>query len=350
MKIVLATIQTPFINGGAEYLIGGLHFALSEAGNKVERVSMPFRFSPVKEVQRSLKIWQGEDLTTLNGHCPDLVVCMQFPTYHVRHPRKILWLMHQFRIVYDLWDTPYAPDEARRVEGKELQEEIISSDTESLRDIERRYTISKTVSSRLRHYNSITSEPLYHPPFMAERFYSAEAEGYVLVPSRLEGTKRQDLFIRAMTHVKCNVIGVICGEGGQRNNLARLCAELSLEDRIKFVGQVTEEEKQGLYAHALCIFFGPYDEDYGYVTLEAMLSSKPVITCTDSGGPLEFIIPEQTGWVVPPRAEEIARAIDFLAQNPARAKQAGKAARAHYDEMDISWQTVIENLLQRYQA
>ena len=40
---------------------------------------------------------------------------------------------------------------------------------------------------------------------------------------------------------------------------------------------------------ALGVIFPPLDEDYGYVTLEAMLAAKPVITCTDSGGPLEFV-------------------------------------------------------------
>ena len=35
--------------------------------------------------------------------------------------------------------------------------------------------------------------------------------------------------------------------------------------------------------------FAPFDEDFGYVTLESFLAHKPVITATDAGGPLEFV-------------------------------------------------------------
>ena len=81
----------------------------------------------------------------------------------------------------------------------------------------------------------------------------------------------------------------------------------------------------GYYACSLAVFFGPQDEDYGYVTLEAMLARKPVITCTDSGGPLEFIIEDQTGLVTAPDAEALAAAIDKLYENEPLAIELGAA-------------------------
>ena len=51
-----------------------------------------------------------------------------------------------------------------------------------------------------------------------------------------------------------------------------------------------------LYANALAVVYAPIDEDYGYVTLQAFLAGKPVITSSDSGGVLEWVEDGVTGW------------------------------------------------------
>jgi glycosyltransferase involved in cell wall biosynthesis len=345
MKIVLATITTPFIDGGAEYLIRGLQKTLTERGHRVERLSMPFRFSPIEQVVRSMAIWESEDLTVVNGQQADQVICLQFPTYYLKHPNKALWLLHQFRAVYDLWDTSFASEFRKTPGTREVRDRIIKRDTESLAGCSPRLTIARNVSSRLERYNRIDSTPVYHPPFMADQFYCAAPEGYVFAPSRLEEAKRQELLIRAMAHVNSDLIALICGEGGQRPALESLVAKLDLQHRVRFVGRVTDEEKLGLYAHSLCVFFGPFDEDYGYVTLEAMLASKPVITCTDSGGPLEFVVPNETGLVVEPDPEQLAQALDLMASDRRRAAEMGTNGLLHYTSLKISWENIIEKLL-----
>ena len=60
-------------------------------------------------------------------------------------------------------------------------------------------------------------------------------------------------------------------------------------DRVQLAGAVGDEELLTLYAGALGVVYTPYDEDFGYVTLEAFLARKPVITARDSGGTLEFV-------------------------------------------------------------
>ena len=55
--------------------------------------------------------------------------------------------------------------------------------------------------------------------------------------------------------------------------------------------------------------FVPQDEDYGYITLEAMLAAKPVITVTDAGGPLEFITDGSEGLITAPEPAPLARAM-----------------------------------------
>ena len=89
----------------------------------------------------------------------------------------------------------------------------------------------------------------------------------------------------------------------------------------------------------------PFDEDYGYVTLEAMLSAKPVLTCTDSGGVLEFAEHGGTALVCEPDPEALAAQMDRLWNDRALAQRLGAAGRARYEALGIGWPQVVETLL-----
>ena len=114
-------------------------------------------------------------------------------------------------------------------------------------------------------------------------------------------------------------------------------------DRVTFLGAVGDDTLVELYRDALAVVYPPFDEDFGYVTLEAFLARKPVITCADSGGPNEFVQDGENGFVCEPTPESIAAAIDTLAVDRARAAAMGDAG---YDvARRISWDGVIEKLL-----
>ena len=207
------------------------------------------------------------------------------------------------------------------------------------------HTIARNVSRRLERFNQIPSGVIYHPPPHAERYGNEGTFPFILCPSRLESLKRQDLLIRAMVHVPEPVSAYIVGEGGMQESFRALAENLGVSHRIRFLGHTDQTQLLRLYAHCLGVFFGPHDEDYGYITLESMLSSKPVITCSDSGGPLEFVLHDQTGLIVPPEPEAVAAAVNQLATNPARARQMGHDARSHYEAMDISWDRAVQALM-----
>ena len=138
------------------------------------------------------------------------------------------------------------------------------------------------------------------------------------------------------------------GEADSPRELAA-CVEairqLKVEDRVEWLGWISEEQKRELYANCLGVVFPPADEDYGYITLEAMLSSKPVITCSDSGGPLEFVVDRQTGLVAEPTPESVAQAMDTLWADRRCAARMGEAGRVRYADLKISWDNVVEKLL-----
>lgn len=339
MRIALATVAVPFQRGGAELLNEGLRNAIAAAGHSVDLVSMPFRFFPEADVRRTMEAWENEDITSINLVEPDLVLCTAFPAFYARHPRKRTWLMHQFRAAYDLAEI------AIPVTSAALREHVRERDIFHLLACERRYTIARNVSRRMREFCGLDSEAIYHPPEGEDAFYRAEPKPFIFAPSRIEALKRQEVLLEAMVHVRSPVVVLFAGSGGQLGRLGERIVELELFDRVRILGQVSRAELRAFYAHSLGVFFGPRDEDYGYVTLEAMLSSKPVITCTDSGGPLEFVEDGVTGLVVPPEPAAIADAIDRLYANRSIAQQLGRNGRERYEALGLSWDRVVEKLL-----
>ena len=125
--------------------------------------------------------------------------------------------------------------------------------------------------------------------------------------------------------------------------LERGAAALDLGHRVTFTGSLWGEPVADLYAGALGVVYAPFDEDYGYVTLEAFLAAKPVITTTDAGGPLEFVRDGINGFVCEPVPASLAAAIDRLDADRALAERLGGAGREL--AQTITWDGVIEQLL-----
>jgi glycosyltransferase involved in cell wall biosynthesis len=77
-------------------------------------------------------------------------------------------------------------------------------------------------------------------------------------------------------------------------------------------------------ARCRAVVFVPHDEDYGFVTVEAFAAAKPVITCQDSGGPLELVRDGENGWIVPPTPADVARAMAAAMDSPGLAERMGQ--------------------------
>jgi glycosyltransferase involved in cell wall biosynthesis len=346
LKIAITTVQVPFISGGAEALAEGLSSALRLAGHQVELVTMPFRFSPPSAVMESMQSWRMQDFERFDCGRIDCVISLKFPTYYLSHERKIVWLLHQHRSVYELYDTPYG-ESSLSTDAKMLRDKVIEIDTQALGGASAVYTIANTVSKRLYDFNGIHSTPLYHPPPHADCYQPGPAFPYIYVPSRLEALKRVDLLIQAMKFVARPLYAVIAGEGGQETFLRRAVEQEGLQKRVRFIGKVDAKTHQRYYSNAFLVYFGPYAEDLGYVTLEAMLSAKPVITCVDSGGPTEFVVDGETGRIVEPDANAVADAINDLWANKTRASDIGINGLNRYRALNISWSNIVETLLRK---
>ncbi|OIQ07951.1 D-inositol 3-phosphate glycosyltransferase [Moorella thermoacetica] len=346
MRIVIATVQVPFVWGGAEYLAKGLKEALERAGHEAEIVTVPFKWYPPERIPEHILACRLFDLTESCGNKIDLLIGLKFPAYYFRHPNKVLWILHQYRQAYELWGTEYS-DLHLSPAGPAVRGAIMRADNLYLNEARRIFTIAQNVSSRLRSFNQIPSTPLYHPCPGSDKFYCEAYDNYVLFPSRLNDMKRQHLAVEAMRHVRTPVKLYLVGRADMpayRERLEKLVRQYGLEERVRFFDFISEEEKRTLYARCRAVLFPPYDEDYGYVTLEAFYSSKAVITCADSGGPLEFVENGENGFICEPDPLKIAEAIDALGDSESLARRMGENAREKILDMGISWELVVREL------
>lgn len=329
------------MKGGAYFHILNLKKALIEHGHIAEVVSFPFKFFPNSHISDLMDYISNQDFHQFTGCYVDRVIALQFPAYYIQHPHKTIWLMHQHRAVYDLYHQVEKKDNIEK-----LKEKITDYDNRHLRDVNKIFANSQTVANRLKRFNNIDATPLYHPPSDTDKFYCDSSYDYVFYPSRLERLKRQNLLIEAMQYTKTNIKAIIAGSGGERDNYQKLIDTLQLNHKVQLIGEISQKEKFTFYANSLAVVFPPIDEDYGYITLEAMLSSKPVLTCSDSGGVLEFIRDGEAGWVVEPNPESLAEKLDWFYEHKAKTKEMGEIAKEVYMSKGISWNNVIEKLLQ----
>lgn len=318
--------------GGAEVLFRGLVSAFKDLGVSVEFISPVFDESNFETVMEGYLHFYDLDASQYDG-----VVSTKAPSYLVRHPNHVCYLIHTMRVFYDMFEQEF------RFPSRELLDQrmlIQTLDTAAFRHprIKKIFTIGNEVKNRLGKFNGLDSTVL-HPGLLSNN-YKHGSYKYVFLPGRLHRWKRVDLIINAMKYVKSPVELKIAGKGEDEDKLRDLASH---DQRIEFLGRVPDEKMTELYSDALCVPFVPIHEDYGYVTIEAYRSGKPVITCVDSGEPSYFVRNGETGFVCDPDPMLIAEKIDYLYQHPDVAQRMGRQGEQSIGYID--WNNVATEIL-----
>lgn len=340
MRILVCSPQVPFARGGAEILAERLTHELRVAGHDADLVTVPFKWYPRERVLGQAFLWRQLDLEEVDGRTVDLVIATKFPSYAVRHPNKIVWLVHQFRQAYELDRTELGQFDDSP-EDRATRRKVQALDRATLGEARRLFAISRNVAERLARSTGLEATVLLPPP--QELPYRTEGyEDFILSVNRLDRAKRIDLLLEAAA-LEPSLQVVVAGDGPDRPRLERLAADRGLNGRARFLGRVSEEQLADLYARCLAVFYAPVDEDFGMVPYEAFRAAKPVVTTADAGGPLDVVADRQTGLVCEPRAEAIAGACAWLRANPADVRALGEAGRVLAER--LSWSAVVETLL-----
>lgn len=345
MKRIAVVTSTPyFVEGGHMVIARALVQALREAGHEADLVLTPQnRFG--RQGAAYLAAWLTDVGVGPDNQPIDHMISTRYPSYAVRHPNHVCWLNHTMREYYDQWDAFSGPLswQARIKEGAR-RKVIHAADRWLLtRNVRKVFAQSGAVKGRLEQWVGIPSDVLYPPP--PQRAYRCESYGdYILAVSRLAPLKRLSLLIEALANPEAAGIRcVIAGEGEERAVLEHAIVTRGLSSRVKLIGRIDERQLLDHLARCRAVCFPPYDEDYGFVTVEAFASRKAVITCTDSGGPAELVIDDVTGKVCAPRPETLAIALREVMDDVDMAGRMGKAALEQVSQM--TWPRAVRQLL-----
>ncbi len=342
-SICVVTSSPPFAEGGHLVMARELVRALREEGHDTGLVITPQnRFG--QQGSAYLAAWCTDVQLAHEERKVDRVISLRFPGYAVQHPNHVLWLNHRMREYYDLWDQFSSQLSWRgRIKERMRRALIHRVDAHLFNKMQRRFVISATVQSRLRRFGGIQSDVLYPPP--PKREYRHDRYGdYLFAVSRLAPLKRFDLILRALAEpIAAGIKFVIAGEGAELERLKGLATQLDVEHRVQFAGRLTDVEMIDHLARCRAVVFPPFNEDYGFVTVEAFMCGKAVITCLDSGGPSELVRDGDNGYVTEPTPEALAVAMRTLVDDRNLAQRFGEAGHAIATQM--TWTKAIQQLV-----
>lgn len=191
-----------------------------------------------------------------------------------------------------------------------------------------------------------------HPGVDAQRYTPDAATPRAAQPTflylgRLKRYKGVEFAIRAVAaarKTRPDITLDICGQGDDRPRLERLAVELGLGDAVRFLGFVSEEEKQRLLRRAWAVVFPSPKEGWGITNVEAAACGTPALA-SDSPGLRESVQNRVTGYLVPHGDwRALADRMLALAADPALVERLGRAARAFAE--GLSWDSAARASLE----
>ncbi len=344
MNVLVLSNAAPFVRGGAEELAEHLVLNLRKrTGVNAELLRIPFQWDPASALIGQILLNKNLRLANV-----DRVIAMKFPAYLIPHDNKIVWLMHQYRQAYDL-DRAGMTNIPAGGDGDKIRTAIRTADNACFSAAKKIYTISPVVSARLQQFNGLRSEVLHHPLNDPELFNGGEYRPYIFAGGRIGEGKRQHLLVEAMRYVHSGIRLVVAGPpetAEYADRLREIVSRFDLADRVELrLSYLPRRDVVELVNNARACASIPVDEDsMSYVAMEAFAAKKCVITATDSGGLLELVKHDETGFVVSPDPAAIAVAFEDVSVER-RGTTLGKAARGRWDRLDISWASRIDRLL-----
>ncbi len=343
-RIAVVTSSPPFAEGGHLVIARAVIQALRDAGHEADLV-----LTPQNRFGRQAAAYAANWLTDVGidafGRKIDQVISFRFPSYAVRHERHVCWLNHTMREYYDLWPRLIAGlgRKGRLKEG--VRKAIIHAADRYLlsHNVTKLFVQSRTIEHRLAGLRGVQSTVLYPPP--PQRPYRCDGYGdYLFAVSRLTPLKRFDLLLQALARPEAQGVRcVLAGEGEEESRLRQMVRELGLEKRVSMIGRVDSPALVEHLAKCRAVAFIPYDEDYGFITVEAFAARKPVVTCADSGGPTELVQDGVHGAVAAPDAARLASAIARVMCDPAAAERMGTAG--YKVASGLTWERTVPQLL-----
>ncbi|MEK6977615.1 MAG: glycosyltransferase [Candidatus Hydrothermarchaeota archaeon] len=295
-------------------------------GLRVSSLGETWKVAPFKQVSASLMFYRCD----FSSEYDFFIFSGNWAHYASRHHRPNLWYCHTpVRAFYDLRDyvirNQKTPIHRLVARGWIAVHSLV--DRRSVSRIDGIVANSANTQERIRRYYGRESTVVYPPVPTASFRYKKNGDFWLSV-NRLYPEKRVPLQIEAfrrLPHERLKIVGWYSKGDHAERSLGYLN---SLPPNVELLGEVKEEELQGLYAECRAFITTSMDEDFGMTAIEAMAAGKPVVA-VDEGGYRESVIDGVTGRLVGPTVEAITAAIEEVSREPGRYREAcEKRARA----------------------
>jgi glycosyltransferase involved in cell wall biosynthesis len=332
-KVAVVAASISFgVTGGAERFYDGLMQGLRDIGCDPELIALPADEPSFDAIVDNYRSFSMLDLSKF-----DAVISSKAPTYAVSHSNHVIYHNHTVRFYYDMFSEKFPIPEIAAARQRKRLFELDYNYMSSAKAI---ISQGHETANRLYRWLGLKSKVL-HAPVTLPNLRIGGPGDYFFMPGRLHPWKRVDLVIDAVRRSSLPMRLIISGTGEAEEALRERAAN---DPRIEFVGRVDDDKLVELYANALAVCFVPIREDYGYVTVEAFLSGKAVITCPDSGEPTYFVRNGETGLVCDPDPEHICAGLERLFTNKIEAERMGRASFASIANLP-SWKDVASELM-----
>jgi len=337
VRVLIASAVEPFTQGGGTLISDWLRDELIVRGHEVDQLDLPFDGSDVDLLTSRLTGFRLFDVSDE----ADRLIAIRWPAHLLRHPSKVVWFIHHYRELFDLWGTAFQgmPPSPALETTREL---VRAADCRALTEAHAVYANSSVVRDRVRRFNNLDIGIAFPPVTRPERFWTSGYGDFVFYPSRIVGHKRQMLAVEALAETRTPVRLVIAGEASPHHlaqDLVDRASELDVSDRLTVIPRwITETEKLEYLAGCLAVAYLPFDEDsYGYPSVEAHLARKAVLTTLDGGGTQELVMDGINGFVTAPTPEAIAQRFDELWEDRVLARRLGERGNDRLGELGINW-------------
>ena len=187
---------------------------------------------------------------------------------------------------------------------------------------------------------------VYTPvPALSRRSFNTPGDRPLLLAAgRLHVNKGFDTLLQALTLVPDAMLW-LAGTGPQEQALKKLCHDLGLDERVRFLGWRNDVTA---LMHTADLFVCPSrHEGLGSIVMESWAHHCPIVA-TNSQGPGEVIENGETGLVVPvDRPEPLAEAIRQLLTDPAARRRLADSGYRHYCR-DYSQAVIVRRYAEFY--
>ncbi|MGC8495708.1 MAG: glycosyltransferase [Candidatus Micrarchaeia archaeon] len=269
----------------------------------------------------------NDDYDVLNAHIA--------PSHWARkNNERVLWYCHTpLRDIYDLYDYRIS---LKKGLGKLIYKvgakAVRSIDQSIVKDIECIVANSSNTKSRIEKYYGRKDAMVLNGGIDYKEYRNNGDANYFLYVSRISPNKRQEYAMKAFEIFKRKkkgynlvIAGALSRDRLYQKYYEKIANEAKRIGNVEFVLDASEQKIIELYSNSTAVLFTAMNEDYGLVPLEAMASSKPVISVNE-GGPKETIIQGKTGYLAN-SPEEMAKYMLEIASDKEFAEELGKNGR-----------------------